>query len=78
MQFRDLKSQYAALKTQMDAAIEQVLVSSDYIAGDQIEELEQKLAEYVGVKHCISCGNGTDALVLALKAWGVEIGRAHV
>lgn len=76
MQFRDLKSQYAALKTQMDAAIEQVLASSDYIAGDQIEELEQKLAEYVGVKHCISCGNGTDALVLALKAWGVGPGDA--
>ena len=43
LQFRDLKSQYRALKNQMDAAIEQVLDSSDYIAGDQIDELEQEL-----------------------------------
>ncbi len=70
MQFRDLKSQYRALKPQMDEAIQAVLDSSDYIAGDQVEELEKELAEYVGVKNCVSCGNGTDALVLALKAWG--------
>ena len=69
MQFRDLKSQYRALKPQMDEAIQAVLDSSDYIAGDQVEELEKELAEYVGVKNCVSCGNGTDALVLALKAW---------
>ena len=76
LQFRDLKSQYRALKNQMDAAIEQVLDSSDYIAGDQIDELEQELAEYIGVKHCVSCGNGTDALTLALKAWGIGPGDA--
>ena len=76
MQFRDLKSQYRALKKEMDAAIEQVLDSSDYIAGDQIDELEQELAAYVGVKHCVTCGNGTDALTLALKAWGVGAGDA--
>ena len=63
MQFRDLKSQYQALKPQMDEAIQAVLDSSDYIAGDQVEELEKELAEYVGVKNCVSCGNGTDALV---------------
>lgn len=76
MQFRDLKSQYRALKEQMDAAIERVLESSDYIAGDQIEELEQELADYAGVKYCVTCGNGTDALTLALKAWGVGAGDA--
>ncbi len=76
MQFRDLKSQYWALKKEMDLAIGQVLDSSDYIAGDQIGELEQELAEYVGVKHCITCGNGTDALTLALKAWGIREGDA--
>lgn len=78
MQFRDLKSQYRALKTQMQEAIERVLESSDYIAGDQIDELEQELAEYVGVKHCIACGNGTDALTLALKAWGIGAGDAVI
>ena len=76
MQFRDLKSQYQALKPQMDEAIQEVLDSSDYIAGDQVEELEKELAEYVGVKNCVSCGNGTDALVLALKAWGIGAGDA--
>ena len=76
MQFRDLKSQYHTLKKQMDAAIDRVLDSSDYIAGDQIDELEQELAEYVGVKYCITCGNGTDALTLALKAWGIGPGDA--
>ncbi|MDO4261028.1 MAG: DegT/DnrJ/EryC1/StrS family aminotransferase [Eubacteriales bacterium] len=76
MQFRDLKSQYRALKPQMDAAIAAVLESSDYIAGDQVDELEQELKEYLGVRNCISCGNGTDALVLALKAWGVGAGDA--
>ena len=53
-----------------------MLDSSDYIAGDQVEELEKELAEYVGVKNCVSCGNGTDALVLALKAWGIGAGDA--
>ena len=76
MQFRDLKSQYRALKPQMDEAIQAVLDSSDYIAGDQVDELEKELAEYVGVKNCVSCGNGTDALVLALKAWGIGAGDA--
>lgn len=76
MQFRDLKSQYRALKSEMDEAIALVLESSDYIAGDQIDELEKELAEYIGVKHCVSCGNGTDALVLGLKAWGVGAGDA--
>lgn len=76
MQFRDLKSQYLALKPRMDAAIAQVLESTDYIGGSQIGELERQLAEYVGVKHCVTCGNGTDALVLALKAWGIGAGDA--
>lgn len=76
MQFRDLKSQYRALKKEMDRAIEMVLDSSDYIAGDQIGELEKELSEYIGVKHCVTCGNGTDALTLALKAWGIGAGDA--
>ena len=76
MQFRDLKSQYQALKPKMDEAIQAVLDSSDYIAGDQVEDLEKELAEYLGVKNCVSCGNGTDALVLALKAWGIGAGDA--
>lgn len=76
MQFRDLISQYQVLKPQMDAAIERVLRDADFIAGDEIPVLEKELAEYIGVKHCAGCGNGTDALTLALLAWGVGPGDA--
>ena len=53
-----------------------VASSSKYIMGPQVKELEAQLAEYVGVKHCLTCANGTDALTLALKAWGVGEGDA--
>ncbi len=76
MQFRDLKKQYQVLKPEMDEAIRQVLEASNYISGRQVTELENSLAEYVGVKHCISCANGTDALTLALMVWGVGEGDA--
>lgn len=76
MQFRDLKKQYQVLKPEMDAAISQVLDASTYISGKQVTELENSLAEYVGVKHCISCANGTDALTLALMVWGIGEGDA--
>lgn len=76
MQFRDLKKQYEVLKPQMDAAMIEVAGSSAYIMGKQVKELEAQLAEYVGVKHCISCANGTEALTLALKVWGIGAGDA--
>lgn len=76
MQFRDLKRQYQALKPGIDDAVSQVLEASSYISGRQVEELEEALAEYVGMKHCISCGNGTDALTLALMAWNIGEGDA--
>ena len=76
MQFRDLKAQYHALKTEIDAAMEEVVENSNFISGRQVEELEKSLAEYVGVKHCITCANGTDALTLALMTWGIKEGDA--
>ena len=76
MQFRDLKTQYAALKDEMDKAILDVVASSAYVMGPKIKEMEQAFAEYVGVKHCIACNSGTDALLLALMAWGVKEGDA--
>lgn len=76
MQFRDLKKQYQVLKSEMDAAIGRVLEASNYISGKQVSELEAELAEYVGKKHCITCGNGTDALTLALMAWNIGEGNA--
>lgn len=70
MQFRDLKHQYQVLKTQIDQAVLDVMQSGAFIMSQPVKELEAQLAEYVGVKHCISCANGTDALTLALKVWG--------
>lgn len=76
MQFRDLKKQYSVLKQDIDAAMMEVAASSAFIMGQPVKELEAGLAEYVGVKHCISCGNGTDALTLALKVWNIGAGDA--
>lgn len=76
MEFRDLKKQYEVLKPEIDVAIQEVLSSTHFISGPQVKDLEQELAEYVGVKHCITCANGTDALTLALKAWKVGSGDA--
>lgn len=76
MQFRDLRAQYMALKPEIDAGIENVISSSAFISGSQVKELEQKLAEYVGVKHCITCANGTDAITLALMVWNIGSGDA--
>lgn len=76
MQFRDLSKQYEILKEQIDMKVQEVCSSAHYIAGTQVKELEAELAKYVGVKHCISCGNGTDALTLAIKAWKLGKGDA--
>lgn len=76
MQFRDLKKQYEVLKEDIDREIVEVIESSRFIGGPKVSELEKRLAEYVGVKHCITCGNGTDALLLALMAWGIGPGDA--
>lgn len=76
MQFRDLKAQYAAMKPEIDQSIQQVIDSAAFILGKPVTELENKLAEYVGRKYCISCGNGTDALHLSLKAMDIGAGDA--
>lgn len=76
MQFRDLKKQYQVLKPQMDQAVEKVMTDSNFISGSQVKELEKQLAEYVGVKHCITCANGTDALKLAEMAYRIGKGDA--
>jgi len=76
MEFRDLKFQYKRLKREIDEAIATVLLESNFIMGRQVSELEKQLASYIGVKHCITCANGTDALQLALMAWEVGEGDA--
>ena len=76
MQFRDLKAQYQRLKPEIDAGIQQVIESSAFILGKPVAELESRLAEYVGRKHCVTCANGTDALQLSLMIWEVGPGDA--
>lgn len=76
MQFIDLKAQYQALKGEIDASIHAVLDAGQYIGGAPVKELEQKLAEYVGRKHCITCANGTDALQIAYMYYGIGEGDA--
>ena len=76
MEFRDLKKQYQYMKSEIDAAVTDVMTNGSYIGGSIVTEIEAQLADYVGVKHCISCANGTDALQLALMAWGIGKGDA--
>lgn len=76
MEFIDLKGQYETLKPQMDQAIAAALTEARFISGPQVQRLERALADFVGVRHCVTCANGTDALSLALMAWGVGPGDA--
>ena len=76
MEFIDLKAQYAHLKDKIDKNIEKVLNDSHYIMGEEVKELEEKLAKYVGRKYCVTCGNGTDALTLAMRVLDVKEGDA--
>ena len=76
MEFRDLKAQYNKYKTQIDLAILEVIQGANFIGGKQVTTLEQRLAEYVGVKHCVSCANGTEAMTLLMMAWDIKEGDA--
>lgn len=76
MQFRDLNKQYKVLKREIDEGIQNVIDSTSFILGKPVAQLESELSEYVGRKHCVACGNGTDALVLALKVNNVGPGDA--
>ena len=72
--FGDLHSQYLGLKNEIDAAISEVIHTSSFIRGPQVEKFEREFAEAVKSSKCISCGNGTDALIISLKALGLKSG----
>ncbi|MDN3545744.1 DegT/DnrJ/EryC1/StrS family aminotransferase [Kinneretia asaccharophila] len=74
MPFIDLKSQYAALKSSVDARIQRVLDHGQYIMGPEVKELEEQLAAHVGVQHCITVSSGTEALLIALMALDLKPG----
>jgi UDP-2-acetamido-2-deoxy-ribo-hexuluronate aminotransferase len=72
--FIDLKTQYQALKPQIQARIDAVLEHGQYIMGPEVKELEEKLAAFTGAKHCITCASGTEALLMSLMALGIGPG----
>ena len=74
IEFIDLKAQQARLKDKIELGIQRVLEHGQYILGPEVSELEEKLAAYVGAKHCISCANGTDALQIVQMAFGIGPG----
>ncbi|GHC49797.1 UDP-2-acetamido-2-deoxy-3-oxo-D-glucuronate aminotransferase [Alcaligenes pakistanensis] len=74
IEFTDLHAQQTRIKSEIDAGIARVLQHGRYILGPEVVELEEKLADYVQAKYCISCANGTDALQIALMALGVGPG----
>ncbi len=74
--FIDLQAQRRRLGKRIDDAILKVVNHGAYILGPEVQELETKLAEFCGARHCISCANGTDALALVLMAWGIKPGDA--
>lgn len=74
MQFIDLKSRHFLIKDQINARIQTVMEHGQFILGPEVRELEQKLAEYTGSKHCITVSSGTDSLLIALMALGVGAG----
>lgn len=70
--FIDLKTQYLALQTQIQERINKVLEHGQYIMGPEVGELEQKLEEYTGAKHCITVSSGTEALLISLMALNIQ------
>ncbi len=76
MKFIDLKKQYSKIEVSLDKALNEILNNTSFIMGPPVQELEQKLAEYVGAKHCISCASGTDAILMALMSLDVKKGDA--
>lgn len=72
--FVDLRAQYLTIKPEIDAAIADVIAESAFIRGRHVELFEENWSKTLGVEHCVSCGNGTDALYIALRALGVKPG----
>lgn len=72
--FIDLKAQYSRISEQVESAVLNVMRSGTFILGPVVQQLEERLADFTGTRHCISCASGTDALVMALMAKGVGPG----
>ncbi len=76
MDFINLKAQYRRLQPKIDKAVQAIMANASFVGGAEVDEFETRLAAYVGRKHCVSCGNGTDALMLVALAYGIGEGDA--
>lgn len=76
MEYIDLKAQYKRLKDKIDNNIQNAISNAEFISGPEVEQLEEKLAEYVGRKYCVTCANGTDALTIAMRVLNVKTNDA--
>jgi dTDP-4-amino-4,6-dideoxygalactose transaminase len=76
MQFIDLGAQRARISGKIDAAVAKVIADGRYILGPEVAEFEKRLGEYIGVEHVVACANGTDALLIPLKAYDIGHGDA--
>ena len=72
--FVDLHAQYLTIKPEIDAAIQDIITTSSFIRGPQVEQFEKQWAQALGVKHCVSCANGTDALYIVMRGLGLKPG----
>ncbi|MGZ5022379.1 MAG: DegT/DnrJ/EryC1/StrS family aminotransferase [Chthoniobacterales bacterium] len=72
--FVDLHAQYLSIKAEIDAAIAEVIAQSSFIRGPQVDAFEQAWAKTLGMRHCISCANGTDAIYIGMRALGIKPG----
>ncbi len=72
--FVDLKIQYHSIKTEIDSAIQSVIKETAFIGGKHVKQFEMDFSRFIGIKHCVSCGNGTDALQITLKALNIGHG----
>lgn len=73
--FQDLYAQYLGLKLEIDSAIEKVIKNTSFIRGSDVDTFEEEFAKLLGLNHCVSCANGTDALYIAMKCLGLNGGQ---
>ena len=72
--FLDLKRQYQNLKNEVDLAVQTVMENQAFIGGKYVRDFEEQVAQFLGVRYALGCGNGTEAIVLALRACNVKPG----
>src|SRR5262245_35513489 len=70
----DLRAQYHSLKAELDAAVQRVIESTQFINGPDVEAMEQEVAKYCGANHCIGVSSGSDALIVSLMALDIGAG----